>query len=37
MGVLVDWKDVGELGSEWAWESEVGRIEGVGLVNSCIW
>ena len=28
-----DWTDVGELGGEWAGESEGGRIERVGLVN----
>ena len=28
-----DWTDVGELGGEWAGESEGGRIKRVGLVN----
>ena len=40
MGVLCrggrwDWTDMGELGSEWAGESEGGKIERVGLVNYC--
>ena len=32
-----DWTDVGELGGEWAGESEGGKIKRVGLVNWCIY